>query len=257
MHDVSFMTLFLLGVIAIFAGIVDTLAGGGGLITVPALLSVGIPPVIALGTNRLQGCIGELNATLYFMRYGVIDFWEIRYGLFFTIIGSSVGTFLIQIIRAGVLQETLPFLLLGLLIYVVISPKPSNVSFESQSRLPTNLFYTIFGLLIGFYNGFLGPATGSFWAVAFMYFLFFDIKNATMHAKPLNFIGNVASLAWFILAGKVFYSVAASMALGQIIGSNLGSRLVIKKGNKLIRPLFIIVVTIMIIDVFLKNHFKG
>ncbi len=251
MHELSLLYTILLAITAVFAGFIDTIAGGGGLITLPALLGTGLPPQLALGTNRLQSCTGELNASLYFLRHGQIKLGEIKYGLLFAIIGSTCGTWLIEHLDPMLLHKLIPALLLCVLCYVIFSPKVVKTQ-DLPPKVKPILFFILAGSLLGFYNGFLGPATGTFWAAALMYFMRYDIRKATMYAKPLNFIGNVTSLFWFILAGHVLYSVALSMAAGQLIGSRLGSRLVYKDGSRIIRPLFILVVSMMTLDIFIK-----
>lgn len=251
MHHISLLTDILLAITAAFAGFIDTLVGGGGLITLPALLGAGLPPQLALGTNRLQGCIGELNASIYFLRRGEIKLSNIKYGLLFAVVGSTLGTWVIEHLHSDLLNKLIPALLLCVLFYVIFSPKVTAAE-NLTPKIKPIIFFVGGGLILGFYNGFLGPATGTFWAVALMYFLRYDIRKATMNAKPLNFIGNVTSLFWFILAGHVLYSVALSMAAGQLIGSRLGSRLVFKDGGRIIRPIFIIVVTIMTLDIFIR-----
>ncbi|MDF1759837.1 MAG: TSUP family transporter [Coxiellaceae bacterium] len=249
------ITLIALGFTGLIAGIIDTLAGGGGLICVPALLSAGLSPAVTLGTNKLQSCVGELNATLHFLRKKKIDLKQMVMALIITAISATTGAICIQLIHPDILGKLLPFLLLVVLIYTIFSPKAREV--DGKAKLSWRHFSLIFGVLIGFYNGFFGPPTGSLWMFSLMFFAGMNIVNATMHTKPLNFIGNVTSVIPFILVGNINYPAAIAMAIGQLIGSHIGAGLVIHRGHRLIKPFYIIMVSIMLIDVFIKAYAPG
>jgi uncharacterized membrane protein YfcA len=234
-----------------FAGIIDTLAGGGGLITVPALLFAGLPPTLALGTNKLQAVIGEFNASLHFMYHGRISPKSIAPGLISAGCGALIGAWAVQHAHPELLNKVIPYLMLAVLIYMIFIGRFKKSEFPHPVSI--NKFYLIAGLSIGFYNGFFGPGTGAFWIAALMIFLCFDLKKATLYGKPLNFMGNFASVFYFIFAGLINYHVAFVMALGQITGSWIGAKLVIHQGAKLIRPVFITVVFILTVILLIKN----
>lgn len=244
----AFSMLFLTGV---FAAVVDTVGGGGGLIAIPVLLGFGLPPVLAFGTNKLQGVVGELVAARQFVKHKHLDLKQIKTGLLFVFIGASAGAILIQFIHPLILSKLIPFLLLIVLVYMVFSPKLGKE--DIHQRMQSKYFYLLFGLGIGFYNGFFGPGTGSFWVFALMFFLGLNIQKASVRMKPLNIAGNLASLIWFMLAGKILYVAAIVMAMGQILGARIGAHLVMTKGSRFIRPVFLTVVTLMIVDLFVKN----
>lgn len=247
--EISFAILLLFSIIA---GIVDTLGGGGGLITLPVLLMIGLPPSVAIGTNKLQACVGELNASIHFLRKGQFDYKDIIFGVLFVIIGSGIGAMMVQMLHPEFLNKLIPILLLLVLIYTFFSGKITRA--QSQQRMTTGIFYLLFGLLIGFYDGFLGPGTGSFWVVALMFFLGFDLKKATIYGKPLNFVGDFVALIFFIVMGAVAYKIALVMAFGQLIGSYVGAKLVVGKGSKIIKPVFITVVFVMMVSQFVKVY---
>ena len=253
MHFIFGFKIIILGIIAIIAAIVDTLAGGGGLITLPTLLMVGLPPGIALGTNKLQACVGELNASIHFVNHGKIKFKELATGVTFTTIGAIAGTILVQHIHPDSLNKIIPFLLLVVLGYSFFSGK--LVPEKTKPKMSLFFFYLIFGLLLGFYCGFLGPGTGSFWVVVFMFFVSFDLKKATLYTKPLNFTADFVSLICFMLVGAINYKIALVMAVGQIIGSYIGAKLVIYRGSNIIRPVFLTMVSVMIITLSFKFLF--
>jgi uncharacterized membrane protein YfcA len=249
--DISLWTLTLLTLAAFFAGLVDTIAGGGGLIALPAILAAGLPPSIALGTNKFQATCGVAMATFRFWQKGHLNIRRCWLGILFCLIGASVGTVLVLCINDQWLTKALPILLFGVLLYSIFSPRLSPE--DTHPRMKPFLFLMSAGLLLGFYDGFLGPGTGSFWVVALMFFLGFNMQKATIHAKLYNFISNAVALIWFICAGKVFYSIAICMAVGQMAGAYVGAHLVMVKGIKLIRPVFIVMVTVMLI-VLVKRY---
>lgn len=249
-HWLILQLLFFVGFVA---GFVDTLSGGGGLITVPALFSVGLPPALVLGTSKLQSCIGELSASLHFFKQKKLLLRKLLPGVSFVAISASLGAVLAQVVHPEILAKIIPFLLLFVLLYTIISPRVHDE--DLTPILSEKSFFVIFGLLIGFYNGFFGPGTGSFWIFVLMYFLRFNMINATIYAKPLNFIGDVLAVLWFMLGNNIDYLIAFMMGLGQILGARIGAGLVVgKSGHKIIRPLFIIVVAMMTIDLFVKNY---
>lgn len=247
------LLLLLLSFAGFSAGIIDTLAGGGGLISLPTLLAIGLPPVVALGTNKLQGVVGELTASMRFLRHRKFQIKKIRLGLVCAVISSSCGAILVQHLDTTLLQKGIPFLLLAVLIYVIVSPRWLKERTPAP-KLSEKTFYLLIGTIIAFYNGFLGPATGSFWAFSFIFFLNYPIVEATIYTKPLNAIGNLASLFWFIIAGNIYYEYFIVMAIGQLLGAYIAANWVIHKGHWLIRPVFIVAVSIMTVVLFRQNY---
>ena len=234
---ILYPVLFLTG---LTAGLVDSIAGGGGLITIPVLLSLGFPPHEALGTNKFQSSFGSYTASYYYVKKGGVELKKAKAGILFTLIGAAAGVLVIQQISSSVLNYIIPVLLVGIIIYTF--SKPNIGELDSQSRFSPFAFYLIFGLLLGFYDGFFGPGTGSFWALAFITGMGFNFTKATGYTKVMNFTSNITSLFLFLISGDIIFTAGAAMAAGQIIGAKIGSGLVIKKGAKFIRPIFITVV---------------
>lgn len=241
------MTLFLLFLIGLAAGLVDAIAGGGGLITVPALLSTGMAPSVALGTNKLQGSIGTLMAARHFHGRGLFSLSEFFYGLCYCAVGALLGASATTLMSPHVLRLMAPYLLLGILAYMMIAPRFNSLSSFRVARLSPGMFYLFFGLSLGFYDGFFGPGAGAFWMFAFMFFMGFDILKATAHTKLFNLTSNLIALVFFIAMHRVDYRIGFCMAAGQWIGGSLGARLAIHKGAELIRPLFLTMVFATII----------
>ena len=203
--EVSFAVAALLFAVAAIAGCVDTLAGGGGLIALPAMLMVGVPPATAIATNKLQGSGGTLTASLYFLRQGAIRLQPNRWAMLMTFIGSVVGGWLVLKLNATTLAQIIPFLLMGLGGYFALSPKLGAV--DSQQRLSYSKFSAGVAPLLGFYDGFFGPGTGMFMALAFVSLCGYNLTKATAHTKLLNCTSNVAALLYFLLFGQIYWLV--------------------------------------------------
>ncbi|MFR9719576.1 TSUP family transporter [Aeromonas diversa] len=250
--EMELMTLVMLLGVALLAGFIDSIAGGGGLLTVPALLATGMSPALVLGTNKLQSSFGSFSATLFFARRGMLEWRTIWPAVICTFIGAAGGALAVQTIDAAALERILPFLLVAFAFYFFFSPRVSDA--ESQRRLAPLPFALLAGGGVGFYDGFFGPGTGSFFAIAFIALGGYGMARATAHTKLLNFTSNIASLLFFALGGKVVWSVGLVMAVGQFLGARLGSRLVISKGVRLIRPLLVTVSLIMSVKLLLAHY---
>ena len=233
----------LLFFVALVAGFIDAIAGGGGLITIPALLMTGMPPALALGTNKLQACGGSFSASLYFIRQGAVNVRAVWLLLVMTFIGATLDTILIQQVDASIVKKILPFLIFAIGVYFLLTPKLGDE--DRQQRLSYVMFAFTAGFGIGFYDGFFGPGTGSFLSLACVTLLGFNLAKATAHAKVLNFTSNIASLIFFLIGGQIMWSVGLAMMAGQFIGANLGAKMVLSKGKTLIRPMVVVMSFIM------------
>ncbi len=245
----SYILVFLGGV---GAGFIDSIAGGGGMITLPVLLSVGLPPHLALGTNKLQSPFGTLTATLRYRRSGLFQFRKIWPGIIFTFIGAAAGTILIQRISADFLKKAIPLLLTGIFLYTLF--KKNLGEREKESRMRPLLFLLLFGLVVGFYDGFFGPGTGSFWAIGFVSLLGMNMKEATGATKPMNLTSNLTSLLFFLIGGNVLVPVGLVMAAGQVLGTWGGSHLVINRPPRFVRYALLLIVGITILNTFIKYY---
>lgn len=230
----------LLSAAALAAGFVDSIAGGGGLITVPALLACGLDPRQTLGTNKLQACFGSGGAAWHFARAGMVNWRACRRGVLFTFVGAVLGTLAVQQLDPAFLKRLIPTLLLAVVLYVCL--KPTLGGNDVPPRLPRGTFDAAFGLGLGFYDGFFGPGVGTFWAMAFVLGLGLNLARATAHTKVMNCASNMASLLCFIAAGHVQFVAGLTMGAGQLLGARLGSGMVVKKGTRFIRPVFLTVV---------------
>lgn len=241
--DISLWMLSALALAALVSGFIDAIAGGGGLITVPVLLATGMPPTTALGTNKLQSSFGSLSASWYYYRRGLIDWQRMLWAVGCTFIGSMLGTLLVQRISPGVLEAVLPFLLVIFALYFLFSPRVGDE--QRHRRLADLPFALLVGTGIGFYDGFFGPGTGSFFALAFVALAGSTMTQATANTKLLNCTSNLASLLFFLLGGYVLWLVGLTMAIGQFIGARLGAGLVVANGSSLVRPMLVVVSLVM------------
>jgi uncharacterized membrane protein YfcA len=239
MESLTTETLLILAAIAAVAGLIDSIAGGGGLLALPALLWAGLPPLQALATNKLQGTFGTVTASVHFLRHGEIDLRRLRIPILLTFVGSAVGTLAVQRLGSDLLQELVPLLLIGFALYFLFSPRIGDT--DAQHRIGHTLFGFTAGFAIGFYDGFFGPGTGSFFAAAFVLLLGYNLRRATAGTKVLNATSNLASLAFFAASGHVVWEVGLVMGLAQMVGAWIGSHLVIRHGTRLVRPLLVVV----------------
>lgn len=236
------------------AGFVDSIAGGGGLITLPVLLGFGVQPQVALGTNKLQASFGSGSAAWHYARAGTVDWRDCVRGFLFTLCGAAIGAVLVLQVNPALLRRVIPVLLAAVALYALLKPQLGET--DLHPRMERGAFDALFGLGIGFYDGFFGPGTGTFWAMAFVLGLGFNLTRATGYTKVMNFASNLASLAVFLVGGQVLFAAGFVMGAGQLIGARLGSRMVVKRGAKFIRPVFISVALAitgkLLYDSFLK-----
>ncbi len=251
--ELTYELIAVLFAVAMLAGFIDAIAGGGGLITIPALMWAGLPPTAALATNKLQACGGSFFASLYFVRKGFVDLSKMKLSICCAFVGSALGTIAVQLIDTSVLELLLPFLILAIGGYFLFSKKINEE--DKQQLLTPTLFGFTAGLGIGFYDGFFGPGTGSFFALAFVSLAGYGLAKATAHAKVLNFSTNIASLLFFTIGGKVAWLLGFVMLCGQAIGATLGSRIVMTKGTKIIKPLVVIMSIAMSLKLLSAQYF--
>ena len=252
MENISIEIILFLGIVATLAGFIDAIAGGGGLLTVPALLWVGIPPLNALATNKLQGCFGTATASVNFWRKGLLPINQLKTPIVMTFLGAICGTWLVQTVSSNSLNAIIPWLLISFALFFAFSPRASDL--DRQARLSIGAFSISACSLIGLYDGFFGPGTGSFFMLAVILLLGFNITKATATTKLLNFTSNIASLLFFALGGHVLWLTGLVMGVGQRIGAWLGSQLAIKHGGKIIKP-FLVLSSVALSIKLLLNHY--
>jgi len=240
---------------ALGAGTVDAIAGGGGLITLPALLSLGLPVPLAFGTNKLQAVFGSGSAAWNFARRGAVNLRECGLGFALTALGALAGAYAVRVLDSQWLGTIIPWLLAAIVIYMIFRPKLGETSRHHRMERPA--FYTLFGLGLGFYDGFFGPGVGSFWIVAFITVLGYDFLQASAHARVMNFASNLAALVFFAAAGKVLWLPGLVMGAGQFIGGRLGSHLALTRGARFVRPFFLLMAALAALKLIYASLTRG
>ena len=221
---------------AVLTGFIDPIAGGGGMIMMPALLFAGVPPLHALGTNKLQSVFGTCVAMTNYARAGLIEWRRNLPSVILVFAGAAAGCIVVQRIDTRLLNLIIPALLVAVALYVLVSPRMTDR--DAQQRVSSAGFAPIGGA-IGFYDGFFGPGTGTFFTASLVGLRGYGLTKATALTKLLNFTSNVASVLLFALGGKMLWLLGLSMAAGAMLGGWLGSHTALKFGARLIRPLLV------------------
>lgn len=223
---------------AFIAGFLDTLAGGGGLIALPALMMSGIAPLSALGTNKLQGTMGTATATYMMLKNKKVRWDDVKFLMLTAFTGSVLGTIAVQFVNTDLLTLVIPAVLLMTAIYFLLSPLPQEEI--SMPRVSKSIYQKIIVPTIGWYDGMFGPGTGSFFALAGVSLRGHGLIDATAVAKTLNFSTNIASLIVFLFAGKVVWLVGLLMMIGQFVGAWGGSLCLFRINPKYLRLIVVV-----------------
>jgi uncharacterized membrane protein YfcA len=243
-------TLAILGLVAVVAGFLDAIAGGGGLIAVPALAMAGLDPVAVVATNKLGGTFGAGSATFAFARAGMIDFsatWPTALGAG---IGAILGALLLPFAPRDAATAALPFILIGVALYFAVSPQFGDS--DRRPRVSDRTYAWSWAPLIGFYDGVFGPGAGSFYLIGLVVLVGLGAKKAVANARFANFASNVGSLAIFAAGGHIVVAAGLAMGAGQFIGSRFGARAVIGGGVRLVRPLIVVASCAMALRLLLR-----
>jgi uncharacterized membrane protein YfcA len=238
--EITASVIIVLALVGFCAGFVDSIAGGGGLISMPALLAAGMPPHLALGTNKLQSAMGTTFAAANYARRGLVTREGLLTGIGVTAPAAFAGAFAVTRLPGDLLVRVIPWLLGAIFIHVLLSPKIGDE--RRHARLASAVFHGGAGLVLGFYDGFFGPGTGTFWTMGYVMLMGFTLPHATGHTKVMNLTSNLASLGWFALHGDVYWVAGALMGTANIAGAITGSTLAIRRGAGFIRVVFLLVV---------------
>lgn len=230
------------------ASLVDAIGGGGGLISLPAYLLAGVPTHVALGSNKFSSCLGTSISTIRFLKNGYIKVKLALISAAFALIGSTIGANISLLIEEYILEYVM-IVILPIVAYFVLKNKDlgDNEKTGSRSSKQVYLVSVAAALIIGMYDGFYGPGTGTFLLLLFVGVARMDLKTAVGHTKVINFSSNVAALVTFIINGTINYPLAACAAIFSIAGHYIGSGLVMKNGQKIVRPIIITVLILLFI----------
>ncbi|WP_042477197.1 TSUP family transporter [Bacillus ndiopicus] len=243
--DLDISLIVILIFFGFLAAFVDSVVGGGGLITLPALLFTGLSPASAVATNKLAGSLGSLTSTITFYRSGKLDIRSVYKWFPLSFFGSMLGAWVVHLINPEILKPLMLVMLAAVAIYTIFKKDWGHLStYKNLSRKKLVIFLLVL-FVIGFYDGFLGPGTGSFLIFAFL-IVGFDFLKAAGNAKFLNFGSNIGGLLMFISLGQVNYTYGLIMGVAQIAGAICGSKYAIKRGSGYVRILFIVVTIILL-----------
>ncbi len=238
LDDLATHLIALLFLAAFIAGFVDAIAGGGGLITIPAMLIAGIPPLESLATNKLQAQFGVASATAAYARKGHVDLKRQLPTAALAFAGGIAGALLASFVPATVLTAAIPFLLVAIALFFALKPNLSDL--DSHRRATPFLFSLTVVPAIGLYDGVFGPGAGSFYMLAFVLLGGFGLLKATAHTKLLNLGSNFGSFLVFTATGSILWKVGLIMAAGQVLGAQAGSRAAMRGGARIIKPLLVV-----------------
>lgn len=240
--------LILLMLVSLTAGFIDAVAGGGGMLTIPALLAAGLPPHLALGTNKLSATFASSTAAITYYKKKLFspEFWKASF--YSTLIGAIIGTLVVSQISTEWLDKILPLIILATAIYSLLNKAEQGQENTLPEKSPSILKkQKIQGFTLGFYDGVVGPGTGAFWTVSTMALYKLNILLASGVAKAMNFTSNITSLVTFAILGSINWQLGLAMGVCLMAGAYIGAHSAIRFGAGFIRPIFITVVTIMAI----------
>ena len=252
------MDLLFVSLASLLAGGIDSIVGGGGLILVPALFAVypNAAPATLFGTNKSASVWGTSIATVQYSRRVQMRWAVLGPAAGAALVGSFLGAWAVTLIDPGFLRRALPLILLGVLLYTLARKDLGRTHAPRHTRGRETLLACLIGAVIGWYDGFFGPGTGSFFIFLFVRLLGYDFLNASAAAKLLNVATNIAAIALFAAKGHVWWHIGLVMAAANVTGSLIGTRLALKHGAGFVRGVFIVVVGALILktgyDAFLR-----
>ena len=252
------MELVLISLASLLAGGIDSIVGGGGLILVPALFAVypTTAPATLFGTNKSASVWGTSIATVQYSRRVQMRWAVLLPAAGAALVGSFIGAWVVTLIDPTFLRRLLPFILLAVLLYTLAKKDLGRTHAPRHAQGRETLLACAIGAVIGWYDGFFGPGTGSFFIFLFVRLLGYDFLNASASAKLLNVATNLAAITLFAIKGHVWWKIGLTMAVANVLGSLIGTRLALKHGAGFVRGVFVVVVSALILktgyDAFLK-----
>jgi len=245
----SAYSLIALVVLSATAGFIDAIVGGGGLIQIPALL-INLPNVTLptlFGTNKIAALSGTSFSAYQYSKRVKFDYKLLLIIALFAFIASYLGASIVSQLPTEKLKPAMLIILIVIAVYTFLKKDLGNVHTKTLSPIKQQLFGSIIGIFIGFYDGFFGPGTGSFFVLGFVVILGFDFLHASAYAKVINCLTNISALILFIKQGNYILEIALLLAICNVTGSIIGTKLALKQGNKFIRIIFLGIVCLMIV----------
>lgn len=234
------------------AGFVDSIAGGGGLISLPAYLLAGLPVHMAIGTNKFSSAFGTTLSTVRFIRQRLVIARFAIPSVFFGFSGSAIGAKLSLLVSETVLKSLL-LVVLPIAAFCVLNRRIFRPNESDNIKYDFKTFFVVMlsAFLVGIYDGLYGPGTGTFLIISFSVFAKFSIKRANAHTKVINLSTNIAALSVFLLNGQVLIPLGIAAAVSNMLGNYAGSGLVMTKGVKIVKPIIIFVLTLLLVKIIL------
>jgi len=249
-YQITWQTFAIILPSVFIAGFIDAIAGGGGLISVPAYLASGLPAHFALGNNKFSSSLGTLFAVLTYHKNRIIDLQIAFLGAAFALVGSFLGTKTVLLIDAEFLRYVLIFLIPAITIFTLAKKDLGKETIKTAlSNNSKYVLASVVPFIIGFYDGFFGPGTGSFLIIFYTAVLGYDFMTANANTKVVNLASNIAAIITFIINGKVLFLIGIPAAICGIAGNLIGARLVIFKGSKVIKPVFVTMLILLFIKI--------
>ena len=247
--DYSVQTIITLVIFSFIAGLIDAVVGGGGLVQTPALLInfPNSPLATILGTSKIAMLSGTSVAAYKYSKRIKFDFTLLFIIAFFASSASFFGAKAVSFINANTVKPLILILLVIIAVYTFFKKDLGSVETKTLPRNKQIIFGSLIGLVVGFYDGFFGPGAGSFFALGFVVILGFEFITASAYSKIINCFTNISALSVFIRQGNYLLDIAILMAVCNILGSIVGTKIALKKGNSFVRIIFLIVVTMMIL----------
>lgn len=238
MFEVTYEVLALLMLAAFLAGFVDSIAGGGGLITVPVLLLAGASPIEALSTNKVQGVFGTATSAISYARAGQVSLREQILPATIAFFASVAGALLVSVLPVQWIRFVLPVFMVGIALFFALKPGLDDT--DRARRMSSPVFMATMIPLVAAYDGLIGPGAGSFFMIAFVTLAGYGILKATAHTKLLNFASNLGGIVAFSVVATPWWFTGLAMGAAQIAGASCGSALAMKIGARVIKPLLVI-----------------
>ncbi len=250
--DINLITFLIVCPLVFLAGVIDSIAGGGGLISLPAYLIAGIPPHYALGTNKLSSCIGTFASTARYIKNKSVNYRIGAVSVILALAGSFLGANLALMVSESVIKNLLLFVLPFTAFFVLKNKKTDDNRVPLSDKL-TFLIACLASFVIAVYDGFYGPGTGTFLILCYTVFARMDIKTASGNTKIVNLSSNLAAVVTFLLHGKVIFLLGLTAAIFSIAGHYIGSGLVLKKGYKIVKPVMLLVLALLFLTILTER----
>ncbi|MEA3545692.1 MAG: TSUP family transporter [Thermodesulfobacteriota bacterium] len=252
--EIELWQYFIVFILIGFAGFIDSIAGGGGLISVPTYLALGMPTELILGTNKCVSSSGTSFAVFRYIKSGSILWKTVIYAIVAALVGSAIGASLSTYLSKNIIF-TLLLLVIPILFYLQARHMGKKTAKSELTRQQAVFRATLAGFFIGGYDGIFGPGTGTFLLLVFMLFLHMSTREASANARIVNYASNVSAFIYFLYHGLIFWSIALVAIAGAICGNWLGSGLVINNADRVVVPVFRFVLTLLMLkcgyDLFL------